>query len=314
MLLLRRRYTHLSHHLSPPPLTLASPQKQQKPKPKPKPSHSIISQLINKNPNWSPHLESTLSLLCSNLSKTHLLKTLPLIKSPSKALNFFNFLHKSFHHDDQTYLSMLQILARTHNLNAARNFLFSIIGKISSNVSDRFFNTLIRSYGKAGLLRESVRVFNKMKEIGVPRSVFSFNSLLSVLLRRGRTVMAKKLYDEMVSVDRILPDVYTFNTLIRGFCLNSMVDEGFMFFKEMSRSGCDPDIVTYNTLVDGLCRAGKVRIAHNLLNGMRSKSSELNPNVITYTTLIRGYCEKQSVEEALEMFDEMLSRGLKPNG
>ena len=105
----------------------------------------------------------------------------------------------------------------------------------------------------------------------------------------------------------------TYNVLIRGFCKNSMVDEGFRFFREMESFNCDADVVTYNTLVDGLCRAGKVRIARNLVNGMGKKCEGLNPNVVTYTTLIRGYCMKQEVEEALVVLEEMTSRGLKPN-
>lgn len=125
--------------------------------------------------------------------------------------------------------------------------------------------------------------------------------------------MAKEVYDEMLGTYGVSPDTCTYNVLIRGFCKNSMVDEGFRFFREMESFNCDADVVTYNTLVDGLCRAGKVRIARNLVNGMGKKCEGLNPNVVTYTTLIRGYCMKQEVEEALVVLEEMTSRGLKPN-
>lgn len=66
-------------------------------------------------------------------------------------------------------------------------------------------------------------------------------------------------------------------------------------------------------LLDGLCRFGKFEIAHNLLRGMRRKNQKLLPNVVSYTTLIRGYCENQLIPEALEIFDEMVDQGLKPN-
>lgn len=92
-----------------------------------------------------------------------------------------------------------------------------------------------------------------------------------------------------------------------------MVEEGFRFFKEMSRFGCSPDLVTYNTLVDGLCRAGKVRVAHNLVKGMCRKGGDLRPNVVTFTTLIKGLCGKRMVAEALAVWDEIGSMGLKPN-
>ncbi|XP_010252151.1 PREDICTED: pentatricopeptide repeat-containing protein At1g02060, chloroplastic [Nelumbo nucifera] len=275
-----------------------------------------LARLIN-NRAWSPDLESSISPLCSHLSKTTVLQTLHLVRTPSKAFQFFKWTQNNgFTHNDQTYFKMLEILGHSRNLNAARNLLFSIEKNSSGTVKlhDRFFNSLIRSYGQAGLIQESLKVYMTMKSLGVSPSVVTFNSLFSILLRRGRKTMAKKLYDEMITTVGVCPDVYTFNILIRGFCLNSMVDDGFRFFKEMSRFGCNPDVVTYNTLVDGLCRTGKVRIAHNLLNGMCTKSSDLNPNVVTYTTLIRGYCEKQDIAQALDVFKEMLGRGMKPNG
>ncbi|KAF8379903.1 hypothetical protein HHK36_027368 [Tetracentron sinense] len=274
-----------------------------------------MARLINNRP-WSPDLESSLSSLSSHLSRTTFLQTLHLIRTPAKAVHFFKWAQDSgFSHNDQSYFKLLELLGHSRNLNAARNLLFSIEKKSGGAVKlqDRFFNSLIRSYGQAGLIQESIKIFMTMRSVGVSPSVVTFNSLLLILLRRGRTTMAKKLYDEMLSTFGVTPDTYTFNILIRGFSMNSMVDEGFRFFKEMSRFGCDPDIVTYNTLVDGLCRAGKVRIAHNLLKGMHKKSADTNPNVVTYTTLIRGYCMKQAISEALGVFEEMIGRGMKPN-
>ena len=274
-----------------------------------------MSRLINSKP-WSSDLESSLSTLSPSLSKTNVLQTLNLIKNPSKAFQFFKWVQlMGFSHNDQSYFMMLEILGRSRNLNAARNFLFSIETKSNGLVKleDRFFNSLIRNYGRAGLFQESVKLFTTMKSLGISPSVISFNSLFSVLLKRGRTTMAKNLYDEMLSTYGVTPDTFTFNILIRGFCMNSMVDEGFRFFKDMSRFKCEPDVITYNTLVDGLCRAGKVDIARNVVKGMSNKSLALNPNVVTYTTLIRGYCMKQEIDEALLVLKEMTSRGLKPN-
>ncbi|XP_022770219.1 pentatricopeptide repeat-containing protein At1g02060, chloroplastic [Durio zibethinus] len=265
---------------------------------------------------WSSELESSISSLSPSLSKTTVLQTLRLIKTPSKALQFFNWVQKmGFPHNTQSFFLMLEILGKERNLNAARNLLLSIEKRSNGSVKleDKFFNSLIRSYGKAGLFQKSIKVFETMKSIGVSPSVVSFNNLLSILLERGRTNMAKSVFDEMLSTYGVNPDVYTFNILIRGFCMNSMVDEGFGFFKEMERFKCDPDVVTYNTIVDGLCRVGKVGIAHNVVRGMSQKSLDLNPNIVTYTTLVRGYCMKQDIDEALVVFQEMISRGLKPN-
>ncbi|KAG5088191.1 hypothetical protein JHK86_000803 [Glycine max] len=233
-----------------------------------------IANLINSK----PFSNGLLSSLLITISKTTVLRTLRLIKDPSKALCFFKWTQqKGFSHTPESYFIMLEILGRERNL------------------------------------KESMKLFQTMKSIAVSPSVVTFNNLLSILLKRGCTNMAKEVYDEMLRTYGVSPDTCTYNVLIIGFCKNSMVDEGFRFFREMESFNCDADVVTYNTLVDGLCRAGKVRIARNLVNGMGKKCEGLNPNVVTYTTLIHEYCMKQEVEEALVVLEEMTSRGLKPN-
>ncbi|XP_016456519.1 pentatricopeptide repeat-containing protein At1g02060, chloroplastic-like [Nicotiana tabacum] len=309
----------------------ANPTKTNKPKngkqlnnpPKPKSSSSSsksktaanMANLINTN-TWSSNLESSLSSLTQpSLSHTTVLHTLRFIKKPSKALHFFNWTQKlGFSHTHQSYFLMLQLLGNARNLNSARNFLFSIPTRSKTTVplQDKYFNTLIRSYGKAGLFQESLKVFKTMKSLGISPSVVTFNSLFSILLKRGRTGMVYDLFDEMLKTYGAKPDLYTFNILIRGFCMNSMVDQGFRFFKEMERHECEPDVITYNTIIDGLCRAGKARIAHNVLKGMVKRGHQLSPNVVSYTTLVRGYCENQEVEHALDVFKEMIDLGLKP--
>uniref|UniRef100_A0A1D1XLL3 Pentatricopeptide repeat-containing protein At1g02060, chloroplastic n=1 Tax=Anthurium amnicola TaxID=1678845 RepID=A0A1D1XLL3_9ARAE len=292
--------------------------------------HSLprtIAGLINGQPvPWPPHLESSLSALAPRLTQPAVVRALDLIKPPTAALRFFRWAQSRCRPrvslDDRAHFKMLQVLCRCRNLSTATDFLLSLHSHTRTAgaglLHDRFFNALIRAYGGYGRIRESVDLFRRMRdEFGVPPSVFSFNSLLSVLLRRGRTHSARKLFDDMVHPDgghgAVNPDVCTFNILIRGFCLNSMVEEGFRLFKEMARWGCEPNVLTYNALLDGLCRVGKVRIAHNLLDGMRSKAPDIAPTVVSYTTVIRGYCGKRCIDEAVVLFREMVSAGIKPS-
>ncbi|KAL3521350.1 hypothetical protein ACH5RR_019499 [Cinchona calisaya] len=272
-----------------------------------------MARLINTRP-WSNDLETSLSQ--SRLSQTAVLQTLRLIKTPAKALHFFHWAHQSgFIHTPQSYFLMLELLCQGRNFNSARNFLLSIPKKSNGAVKleDKHFNCLIRAFGEAGLFKESLKVFKTMKSIGVSPSVLTFNNLFSILLKRGRTGMVFELFDEMLKTYGVEPDLYSFNVLIRGFCKNSKVDEGFRFCKEMDKFKCEPDVITYNTIIDGLCRDGRVKIARNVMKGMLNKGPNLSPNVVTYTTLIRGYCEKQEIHEALDVFEEMVRRGLKPN-
>ncbi|CAA7026131.1 unnamed protein product [Microthlaspi erraticum] len=277
-----------------------------------------MARAVNSKP-WSEEVESSLSSLLhppESLSRTAVLQTLRLVKDPSDGLRFFDWVSsKGFSHREHSFFLMLEFLGRARNLNVARNFLFSIERRSNGCVKlgDRYFNSLIRSFGNAGLFQESVKLFEAMKKMGVSPSVVTFNSLLSILLKRGKTGMAHDLFDEMRRTYGVTPDSYTFNILIGGFCKNSRVDEAFRIFKDMEAYHCSPDLVTYNTIMDGLCRAGKVKIAHNVMNGMMKKASDVHPNIVSYTTLVRGYCMKQQIDEALLVFHAMSTRGLKPN-
>lgn len=308
------KHTYSSYHLKSTPTStnnnnVVNSKKTSSSSTKSKTARNIAHLINTHNPTW----ESSLSL-----SQTTILHTLRLIKTPSKALHFFIWAHKNgFTHTHQSYFLMLQILSMSRNFNTARNFLFSIEKKSNGTVKidDKFFNVLIRGYANAGLFNESIKLFKNMKSVGVFPSVYTFNSLFVILLRRGRIGMVYELFDEMLKTYGVTPDNFTFNILIKGFCRNGKVDEGFRFFNEMIKSGCEPDVVTYNTLVDGLCRVGKVKVAHNVVKGMAKKSEDLNlkPNVVTYTTLIRGYCGKQEIDEALDILKVMVDGGLTPN-
>ncbi|WOK98207.1 hypothetical protein Cni_G06917 [Canna indica] len=270
-----------------------------------------IADLVNacQTGHWSPSLDAALSALARShvlaLTSQTLLHALSLLRRPSAAAPLLLWSREYLPLDPRAAAMAIHLLLRSRAIRPALDLLLSLP---PSSLPDHSFNALLRRLAAAGHLRSAVRIFRLIPS----PSVFSYNSLLAALLRRGRTVAASALFDKMVAA-AVRPDVCTFNTLIRGFCLNSMVDEAFRLFNEMPRHGCAPDIVTYNTLLDGLCRAGKVPVAHNFLKGMQAKNANLAPNVVSYTTMIRGYCNKLLLSDALDLFHEMVAAGLKPN-
>ncbi|KAF3630911.1 Pentatricopeptide repeat-containing protein, chloroplastic [Capsicum annuum] len=101
--------------------------------------------------------------------------------------------------------------------------------------------------------------------------------------------------------------------------MNSMVDQGFRFLKEMEKHEYDPNVNTYNTIIDGLCRVGKVKIAHNMLKGMVKRGHQLSPNIlsycglkptsITYNTLIQGLHEAKRLDRIKGILERTLGGG-----
>jgi pentatricopeptide repeat protein len=55
-----------------------------------------------------------------------------------------------------------------------------------------------------------------------------------------------------------MPNVVSFNTLLKGFCNEKRAEEALQLLHVMAEDGggnCTPDVVTYTTMIDGLCKA-----------------------------------------------------------
>ena len=73
-----------------------------------------------------------------------------------------------------------------------------------------------------GIVMEYVKLFDKMKELGMKHTILAYNNFFSDLIRSGRTDMDKRYYNRMLE-DSLNLDTLIYNILIRGFCVSSFV-------------------------------------------------------------------------------------------
>ncbi|GAY64092.1 hypothetical protein CUMW_230900 [Citrus unshiu] len=127
------------------------------------------------------------------------------------------------------------------------------------------------------------------------------------------------------------PDAVTFNSLIKGLCVESRIMEAAALFTKLKAFGCEPNVITYTTLINGLCRTGHTIVALNLFEEMangngeigvkgfvdkakelflKMKDENINPNAVTYTSLICGFCYANDWNEAKHLFIEMMDQGV----
>lgn len=200
---------------------------------------------------------------------------------------------------------MLQILTRYNKLNHARCILLDLPKKGLPYDEDMFV-ALIEGYGRAGIVQEAVKIFQKCDQ----KSVKAYDALFKVILRRGRYMMAKRVYNAMLR-EGIEPTRHTYNILLWGMFLSLKLDTAVRFYDDMKSRGIEPDVVTYNTLIHGFFRFKKVDEAESLFVEMKGKN--LMPNVISYTTMLKGFVDVGKVDRAFEVFEEMKDCGIKPN-
>ncbi|XP_010275217.1 PREDICTED: pentatricopeptide repeat-containing protein At2g37230-like [Nelumbo nucifera] len=262
------------------------------------------------NREWTTRLQNSIRNLVPQFDHSLVWNVLHGARNWEHALQFFRWVVKTgYRHDRSTTLKMMEILGRHSKLNHARCILFDMPKK-GIEWDEDFFVVLINSYGQAGIVQESVKIFQKMNELGVERTIKSYDALFKVIMRRGRYMMAKRVFNAMLR-EGVTPTRHTYNIMLWGFFLSLRVETANRFFDDMKNRGIDPDVITYNTMINGYFRVKMLEEAEKLF--MEMKARNLIPNVISYTTMIKGYVSMGRVDDALRLFDEMGSFGIKPN-
>ncbi|KAL3642580.1 hypothetical protein CASFOL_013395 [Castilleja foliolosa] len=263
------------------------------------------------NRAWTTRLQNSIRNLVPSFDHELVYNVLHSAKSSEHALQFFRWVERSnlFEHNRETHHKIIEILGRASKLNHARCILLDMPKK-GLEWDEDLWVMMIDSYGKAGIVQESVKLFQKMEELGVECGIKSYDTLFKVILRRGRYMMAKRYFNKMLS-QGIEPTRHTYNIMIWGFFLSGKVETANRFFEDMKSREIAPDVVTYNSLINGYYRANKIEESEKYFVEMKGRNIE--PTVITYTTLIKGYVSVERVDDALRLFYEMKGFGIKPN-
>ncbi|OIW00649.1 hypothetical protein TanjilG_09130 [Lupinus angustifolius] len=290
----------------PPKSTISTrPQNQQE-----KPESIICRMMANRA--WTTRLQNSIRSIVPRFDPSLVFNVLDGAKSPDHALQFYRWVERAglFTHDRDTTLKMIQILGSYSKLNHARCILLEDVPKKGAVVDEDMFVVLIDSYGRAGIVQESVKIFQKMKELGIERTVKSYDVFFKVILRRGRYMMAKRYYNLMLR-EGVEPTRDTYNILLWGMFLSMKLDTAFRLYGDMKNRGIEPDVVTYNTLINGYHRFKKVEEAEKLFVEMKGK--DIAPDVISYNTMLKGYFAVGQVDDALKIYEEMKGVGINPN-
>lgn len=149
-------------------------------------------------------------------------------------------------------------------------------------------------------------------------------------------------YAQIIFTQITNPNIYMWNTMIRGYCKADIPVTGFTLFRRMIQERVDMDCRSFvfglkvceqfKTVLEGEeihCVISKTGFASELLvrNGLvhfystRGYLDEAQNlfdessvrDVVSWTTLIGGYVQKNLPDDALKLFNSMLSCDVEPN-
>lgn len=235
-------------------------------------------------------------------------------------------------------------LAKSHRFSDIESLLES--HKSHPDITQEpFLCSLIRSYGVAGMFEHALKTYNQMDELGTPRTVASFNALLSAGVVSKNCSRVPQMFDEIPERYGVVPNEVSYGILVKAYCeigstevaverLKEMEEKGVEItaitytsiihswykkgqkeeaekvWSEMVKRGCPPDVGAYNVKIS-LVQREKSDKVEGLIEEM--KNAGLKPDTITYNYLMTCYCMNEMMDKAEMVYKELEANGCKPN-
>lgn len=171
------------------------------------------------------------------------------------------------------------------------------------------FAKSIRRLTAARRWKDAIMLFDNLDEMGLERNTETMNVLLDAFCKEKKVEVARQVF--LVLSPLILPDAYTFNIFVHGWCSARKIDEAMWTIEEMKSRGFPPSVITYTALLEAYCKQQKFRMVYEVLDSMCSEGCP--PNVITYTMVMTSLAKCHMFEEALSVSHRMKSTGCKPD-
>ncbi|XP_019193801.1 PREDICTED: pentatricopeptide repeat-containing protein At2g36240 isoform X3 [Ipomoea nil] len=252
-------------------------------------------------------------------------------------LDFHLFRHAasvdSFRHDHSTFEWMARTLAVSHRLDSLSSLLQFIAanpcpcadGIFSCPRTEPIFRFAINAYCRSGKFDDALlafdtmkrlidgkpEMFKEMKNYGCVPNVVSFNTLIKRFLWEGKIEEGIGMAYEMIELGHEMSSV-SCEILVDGLCRKGMINKACDLLVDFSRKGVMPSGFDYFAVVERLCDEGNVGRAMELVNELWRKGN--TPSLIACITLIEGLRKARQIEEASKLVGDMLRECIVPDG
>ncbi|KAF8412084.1 hypothetical protein HHK36_000038 [Tetracentron sinense] len=196
------------------------------------------------------------------------------------------------------------------------------------------FTALVGMYAKLGSLASARRLFDEMPDRDIP----AWNSIIAAYARCGKLEGARELFELMPS-----RNIVSWTTMISGYSQNGQYERALAVFVRMEKEEVRSNEVTIasilpacanlgalevgerietyarekgflrnlfvsNALLEMYAKCGKIEIARRVFDEIGS-----GRNLCSWNSMIMGLAVHGRWKEGLELFHEMLTRGIAPD-
>ncbi|KAJ4978206.1 hypothetical protein NE237_008986 [Protea cynaroides] len=177
------------------------------------------------------------------------------------------------------------------------NLLFTaLLGRGNNSYINHVYMDTIRS------------LFRQMVNDGIEPDIFSLNAMIKGYVNSLHVNDALRIFHQMGTVYKSLPNSHSYNYLIHGLCAQSRTINAKELYGEMKNKGFVPSSKAYNSLVNCLAIGGEVEEAVRILWEMVER--QRLADFITYRTILGEICRQGRVAEAMRLLKEWQEKEL----
>jgi len=167
------------------------------------------------------------------------------------------------------------------------------------------YSTILKGFTLARLPERVDQVYQEMRGLGIACNTISFNTMIDANCRTGRMERAEQLFADLETTGS--PDVVTYSTMVKGYCMSGDIDQGFKVLRKMLASNrCAPDEILFNSLLDGCARQHRVEEALALVEDMHKH--HVQPSNYTLSILVKLLGRSRRLQQAFTMVEETCKR------
>ena len=177
--------------------------------------------------------------------------------------------------------------------------------------SDTTHTAVLHAYEKSLEWKRAVRLLDQLIAENSAKEIH-YNITLSVLGKCMQWERAEALFRLMRDVSGLSPSRVTYSTLISAYGRSGKTELGRKVFNQMLARRIPPDDYTFVGLMLGPASEGDVRECAKIASEMKLFGVE--HTVHTYNAMIQCADIAGNYDKAVEIYEELLSRGIEPNG
>ncbi|XP_045797046.1 pentatricopeptide repeat-containing protein At1g80270, mitochondrial-like isoform X1 [Trifolium pratense] len=228
------------------------------------PGHSIHTALDKWVEDGKELNREEISLAMVNLRKH---------KMYERALQLSEWLQSKNHLEfvERDYASRLDLIAKLHGLYKAEVYVESIPKSFRGEI---IYRTLMANCVTQNNMKKAEEIFNKMKDLEFPLTVFVCNQLLLLYKRNDRKKIADLLL--LMEHENVKPSPLTYKILIDVKGQSNDIDGMDQIVDKMKADGIEPDVQTKAVLVGHYISAGLADKAKTLLKEMEGENLKEN--------------------------------------